>query len=98
MSHNAEIKLSNLYQFSEAFYWHCKLQNICPSFMFHHFTVNSICLMLFLQELKQVLVLVKQFSFFNRNVSQTDTIHIVQHFPIHLFATDELVKACIFSK
>jgi len=54
--------------------------------------------MLFLQELKQVLVLVKQFSFFNRNVSQTDTIHIVQHFPIHLFATDELVKACIFSK
>jgi len=39
-------------------------------------------LMLFLHELKEVLVLVKQFSFINRNVSQAGTIHIVQHFPI----------------
>ena len=45
--------------------------------------------MLFLHELKQVLVLVKQFSFINKNVSQTDTIHMVQHFSIQLFATEE---------
>jgi len=37
--------------------------------MFHHFTMNYIWLMHFLHELKQVLVLVKQFSFINRNVS-----------------------------
>jgi len=45
--------------------------------------------MLFLHELKQVLVLVKQFSFINKNVSQADTIHMVQHFSIQLFATEE---------
>jgi len=37
--------------------------------MFHHFTINCIWLILFLHELKQVLVLVKHFSFINRNVS-----------------------------
>jgi len=30
--------------------------------------------MLFLHELKQLLLLVKQFSFINKNVSQADTI------------------------
>jgi len=34
----------------------------CPSIMFHHFTINCIWLMLCLRELKQVLVLVEQFT------------------------------------
>jgi len=38
-------------------------------FLVHHFTINCIWLMLFLHELKQVFVLVKQFSFINRNVA-----------------------------
>jgi len=63
--------------------------------MFHHVTINCIWLMLFLHE---ILVLVKQFSFINRKVSQPDTIHMVQHFPIQLFAKEELVKALKFSK
>ena len=46
-------------------------------------------MMLFLHELKQVLVLVKQFSFINRNASQADTIHMVQHFAIQSFVTEE---------
>ena len=32
------------------------------SFIFHHFTMNCICLMLFLHERKQILVVVKQFT------------------------------------
>jgi len=76
------------YQFAEALNGIASYKIFCLSFMFHHVTVNCICLMLFSHELKQVLVLVKQFSFINRNVSQADTIHVVQHFPIQLFATD----------
>jgi len=49
--------------------------------------------MLYLHELKQVLVLFKQFSCINRNVSQADTIHMVQHFPIQLFATEEFSQS-----
>jgi len=49
--------------------------------------------MFFMHELKQVLVLAKQFSFINRNVSQADTIHTLQHFPIRLFATDEFSQS-----
>jgi len=71
MSHNAEVNLCNLYQFAEAFNGRptpsCKI--LCPSFMFNHFTINFIWLMLFSYELKQVLVLVKQRTFINRNVS-----------------------------
>jgi len=69
MSHNAEVKLCNLYQFAEAFNGIASCKIFCPSFMFHHFTINCIWLMLFLHKLKKVLVLVKQFSFVNRNVS-----------------------------
>ena len=39
------------------------------------------------------MVLVKQLSFINRNVSQVDTIHMVQHFPIQLFATEEFSQS-----
>jgi len=42
--------------------------------------------MLFLYELKQVLVLVKQFSFTNRSVSQTYITHMIHYFTIQLFA------------
>jgi len=44
---------------------------VCPSIMFHHFTINCISLMLSLHELEQVLVLVKQFTSASwmRNVS-----------------------------
>ena len=42
--------------------------------------------MLFLHELKQVLILVKQFSFIIKRFSQADTIHMVQHFFVQLFA------------
>ena len=47
----------------------CKI--FCLSFMFHHFTMNCIWLMLFLHELKKALVLVKTvyFNYINRNVS-----------------------------
>jgi len=56
MSHNAEVKLCNLYQFAETFndLGGCKI--FFSSIMFHHFTIHCIWLMLFLHELKQVLV------------------------------------------
>jgi len=61
--HKAEVKLFSLYEFSEAVNGIANCKKIfCPSFMFHHFTINCIWLMLFLHELKQVLVLVKQFT------------------------------------
>jgi len=69
MSHNAEVKQCNFYQFAEAFNGIASCKIFCPFFMFHHFRTNCIWLMLFLHELKQVFVLVKQFSFINRNVS-----------------------------
>jgi len=49
--------------------------------------------MLFLLELKHVLILVKQISFINKNVSQADTIHMFEHFPIQLFATEEFSQS-----
>jgi len=70
MSHNAEVKLCNLHQFAEAFSGIACCKIFCPSFMFHHFTIKGIWLMLVLDELKQVLVLVKQFFLINRNVSR----------------------------
>ena len=72
--------------------WYCKLQNILPIFHVRHFTINCICLMLLLHKLKQVLILVKQFSFINRNVSQADTLHMVQHFPFSCLQQKNLVK------
>ena len=48
--------------------------------------------MLFLHKCKQVLVLVRQFSLINRNVSQADTTQ-VPHFPIQLFATEEFSQS-----
>jgi len=51
MSHNAEVKLCNLYQFAEAFNGIASCKIFCPCFMFHHFTINCIWLMLFLHEL-----------------------------------------------
>jgi len=56
--------------------------------MFHHVAINCIFGALFARTLT-VLVLVKQFSLININVSQAHTIHMVQHFPIQLFATEE---------
>jgi len=35
----------------------------------------------------------QMFGFINRNVSQADTIHMVQHFPIQLFATEEFSQS-----
>jgi len=52
-SHNAEVKLCNLYQFAEAF--NLPIFHV-PSFK------KSIWLMLFFHELKQVLALIKQFT------------------------------------
>jgi len=59
MSHNAEVKLCNLYQFAETFNGIASCKMFFPSFMFHHFTINCIWLMFFLYELKHILVLVK---------------------------------------
>jgi len=61
---------------------------ISPSFMFHHFTINWIWLMLFLHQLKHILVLVKQLTVVSstETFSQADTTHVVHHFPIQLFA------------
>jgi len=61
MSQNAEVKLCNLYQFAEILNGIARCKIFCSSFMFHHSTINCIWLMLFLHELKQVLVLVKQY-------------------------------------
>jgi len=61
--------MCNLYKFAEEFNGIASCKIFCPSFMIHHFTINTIWLMLFLHELKQVLVLGNQFSFINRNVS-----------------------------
>jgi len=58
-SHNAEVKLCNLYQFAEAFSGTESCKIFCLFFMFHHFTINCIWLMLFLHESKHVLVSVK---------------------------------------
>jgi len=74
MSHNAEVKLCNLYQFTEVFNGIARCKIFCLSFMFHHFKINCIWFMLFLHELKQVLVLAKQISFINRNVSLKHTL------------------------
>jgi len=52
MSHNAEVTLCNLHHFAEAFNGIASCKIFCPSFMFHHFTINCIWMMLFLQELK----------------------------------------------
>jgi len=54
MSHNAGVKLCNLYQFAEALNGIGSYKIFCPSLMFHHVTTNCICWMLFLHELKQV--------------------------------------------
>jgi len=61
-THNAEVKLCNLYQFAEAFNGIASCKIFCPSFMFRHFAINCIWLVLFLHEFKQVLVLAKQFT------------------------------------
>ena len=61
-SHNAEIKLYNLYHFTEEFKCIASYNIIFPSFVFHHLTINCIWLMLFLHERKQALVLVKQLT------------------------------------
>jgi len=89
MSHNAEVKLCILDQFAETLNGIASYIILGLSFMFRHVKINCICLVLFLHELKQGLVLVKQFGFVNRNVSQADTIHMVQRFPIQLLATEE---------
>jgi len=60
--YEAEVKLCNLYQFAETFSGIANYKIFCPSFMFHHFTTNCVWLMLFLHELKHVLVLVKPFT------------------------------------
>jgi len=59
MSHNAEVKLCNLYQFAEAFNGIASFKIFLPSFMLSNFTINVIWMMLFLHEPKQVLVLVQ---------------------------------------
>jgi len=91
MSHNAEINLCNLYQFSEVFNGIARCKIYCLSFMFHHFAINCIWLMLFLHELKQVLVLVKQFSFISRNVSLKHTLLTwFNIFAFSFFANEEI--------
>jgi len=44
MSHNAEVKLCNLYQFAETIIGIASCKIFCPSFMFYHFTINCIWL------------------------------------------------------
>jgi len=68
-SHNAVVKLTaQSLSVLEVFSGIASCKIFRPSFMLNHFTLNCISLMLFLHELKQVLVLVKQFSFINKNV------------------------------
>jgi len=56
--------------------------------MFHHFTINCIWLIVFLQELEQVLVLVKQFTQLHqqKRFYQEVTTHMFHSFPSYLFA------------
>jgi len=93
MSHNAKVKLCNLYQFAEAFSDIASCKIFCPCFIFHHFTINCVWLMLFLHERKQVLVVVKQFSF-NRNVSLKQILLTwFNIFPSSCLQTEESSKA-----
>jgi len=80
-SHNAEVKLCNLYQFVEAFNGIASCKIFCPSFMFHHFTTTCNYFMLFLHELKHVLVLVKQLTSTNVSITQI----LLTRFIIFLF-------------
>jgi len=54
----------------EAFYGIASFTLFYPSIVFHHFTKNCIWLMLFLHELEQIFVWVKQFT----SPSSTETI------------------------
>jgi len=89
MNYKAEVKLCNLYQFDEAFNGIASCKIFCPSFMFHHFKINSILLMLFFHELKLVLALVKQFTLASSIEtllsSRKPATRMVHHFPIQLF-------------
>jgi len=101
MNYNAEVKLCNLYQLAEAFNGIASRKIFCPFFMFHHFTMNCIWLMLFLHELKQVLVLVKQFT----SASSIETFLSSRYYShVSLFSYSvvckrrNLVKAIKFNK
>jgi len=90
MSNSADVTLCNLYQLAEACNGIANCKIFCPSFMFHHSTINSIWLMLFLHELKQFWVLVKQFNFINRNVSLKQMLLIwFTNDPFSFFQTEE---------
>jgi len=58
----------------------------CPSIMFHRFTINCIWLMLFLHELEQVLVLVKQIT----SASSIDMFLSKRHYS-HVSCCSQLV-------
>ena len=76
----------------------CKI--FCPFIMFHHFTVNCICLMLFLHELEQVLVLVKQFtsaSSTEKFLSSRYVSHDFILFPISCLQTEEASQSILYS-
>jgi len=99
MSHNAEVKLRNLCQFAEAFNGIACCKRFRPTFMFQYFTINCLCLTLFLCELKQVLVLVKQFIFINRNVPSSRYYSHGSTFSYSVVCKRRnLVKAFKFSK
>jgi len=86
MIHNAEEKLCNLLSIRWSIQWYCKLQNVLPTFHVPS-CYNKLHLFDGLSARTQTsLVLVKQFSFINRNVSQGDTIPCFNIFP--LFATE----------
>jgi len=72
--------------------WYCKLQNILPIFHVSSFYNKLHLFDALFARTQKVLVLVKQFNFINRYVSQVDTIHMVQHFSIQLFATEEFIQ------
>jgi len=97
--HNVDVKLCNLYQVAEVLNDIASYKIFCPSFMFNQVKINCICLMLFLHELKQVVVLFKQFSFINRNVSLKQILFTWFHiFPFSCLQQKILGKALKFSK
>jgi len=99
-SHNVEVKLQSL-SVLEVFDGSASCKIFCPSFMFHHFTMNCIWFMLFLHDLKQVLVLVKQFT----SASSIETFlsnryysHVSSFSHLVVCKRRNLVKAFKFSK
>ena len=88
ISYNAEVNLSDFQQLAKQFNSNAHVKIGCPSFMHHHFAIwQCIYFKLSFNEFAKAVLLVKQFSFINRNIFGANIPDMVQHFPTWLFVT-----------